>query len=268
MPDLFDDIWDWVSGGQVTRASEERGRLSSLRSRLETLVKSYSYWHEQGTILSKSLYRITIMAYGEVCRLHDVIEHLTINQRKIIEQSLKNKRYALKNIERSLLAINSVFDSSRQLLNTKQFAKDTLDGNLSILKDIPNGTGLATAGIYTIISGLDHYASLSSQINSLKAAQYEVLQRIDELEGAVLELKAKVHRADEMGAGLGKGISAFRKCHDIFYRKLFPRGEVSKQEREERLASGGKYFLDSENPLIVSIITSAGHLLKMVEAKP
>ena len=153
-------------------------------------------------------------------------------------------------------------------MDTKQFAEDTLDGSLSILEKMPNSTGLATAGIYTVISGLDHYASLSRQVGELKAEQYEVLERIDKLKDRLLELRAKVCRAEEMGAGLGKGITAFQHCYNEVYKKLFPKGEASKRMREARQASGGQYFLDSEKPLLKSLCDAGWYLIKMVDAKP
>ena len=109
MSSLFDDVWDWISGGQVSRAREEEGRLYDLRHRLKIMIKNYDYWHSQGKIMSKALHQITIMAFNEVNRLHGIIEHLTINQRKIIEHNLQGKKYALKDIERSLSAVKSVF---------------------------------------------------------------------------------------------------------------------------------------------------------------
>ena len=86
MSNLFDDIRDALSGGQVSKVREEEGRLLAYRSRLETLVKNYNYWSAQGTILSKSLYKITIMAFNEVRKLNDIFTHLTVRQGNIIEQ--------------------------------------------------------------------------------------------------------------------------------------------------------------------------------------
>ena len=111
MSDLFDDIWDWVSGGQVTRAREESGKLSNLHSRLEKLAGEYNHWHSKGKVLSKALYDIMIMAFNEVCKLQDIIEHLTVNQRKIAEYTIEGKKYASKDLERYLLALNSASDS-------------------------------------------------------------------------------------------------------------------------------------------------------------
>ena len=267
MSNLFDDIWDALSGGQVTRAREEKGKLFSLRSRLETTVKNYNYWYTQGTILSKSLYQITIMAFNEVRKLHDIFEHISVNQRNIIEHALQKKDYVLKDIEKSVSALNAISNSARGMLDTQKFAKDTLDNNLSILKEMPNSAGLASAGVYTLISGLEHYSSLNSQISQLKAGQYSVLKKIDKLEIKLFKLKAEVHRADELGVGIGKGLSVFRHSFDDFYRKFFPNGDDSKREREARLASGGTYFLDSEQLELRLLVNAGGYLLKMIEAK-
>jgi len=268
MPDIFDDLWDWVSGGQVTRAREERGKLDALHSRLEKLVKNYKYWHLQGTILSKALYQITIMAFNEVCKLNDIIEHLTIKQRKINEHTLRDKNYILKDIEQSISALKSISGSGGRLLDTKQFVQNTLDGNLAILEKMPNSTGLASAGVYTVISGLEHYTSLNSKIQDFKAGQYAVLKRIDKLEGKLYRLKAELHRADEIGVGLGKGITAFRHCYEDFRKDLFPNGEESKLKRKARAASGGAYFEDDEQRKVRLLLDAGGFLLKMIEAKP
>lgn len=268
MSGLFDDIWDWVSGGQITRNNIERSKLSTLRSKLETTVKNYNYWYSQSMILSKALYQVTIQAFTEICKLNDIKENLTVEQRNIIEHDFRNKKFKLKDIESAITALKSVSNSSGILLNTDKFFQGTLDDSLSILKDMPNNTGLATAGIYTLISGLDHYASLNNQFQELKSGQYEALKRIDKLEGRLLELKVKIHRADEMGAGLGKGISTFHHCYNDVYEKLFPKGEESKRQREARKAAGGKYFLDSEKQEIKFILEAAKYILKMVEAKP
>jgi hypothetical protein len=268
MSDLFDSIWDWVSGGQVSRNQQEEIRLAGLHVRLETLVKNYNYWYLQGTILSKALYQITILAFNGVCKIQDKIRHLSVKQRDIVEHTLQNKKYDLKDIEQTLAALSSISFLSGKSIGTRQFAQDTLDGNLAILKELPNGVGLASAGIYTLISGLEHYTTLSSQFNELKSGQYEALKKIDKLESGLFKLKAQVHRADEMGVSIGKGISAFNHCFDDVHSKLFPNGEKSKQERKNRAASGGGYFLDSEKQEIKSLLESAGYVLKMVEAKP
>lgn len=260
----FDDIWDWISGGQVTRNKMEESELSGLRYKLEKRVNSYNKWHRRGIILSKAMYQITITAFSEVCKLHDMINHLSIKQRNIVEHSLQNKNYALKDIERTLSTLK-VHSSSWE---TQQFAKNTLDGGLSIMRELPGKAGLATAGIYTVIQGLEHYANLNNQLAQIKAQQYEMLKSIDKIEEKLFELKMTVHRADERGLGLGKGITAFRYCFDDVNKKLFPKGEESKKEREQRVANGGDYFLENEKPEIESLIACAGYVLKMVEAQP
>ncbi|MCL1991458.1 MAG: hypothetical protein FWG66_00730 [Spirochaetes bacterium] len=264
MSDLFDGIWDMVSGGQVSRNQMEQNKLYQLRERLEKAIKSYERWHKRGTVLARALYKITLMAFGEVCKLQDMIAHLSIAQRGIVEQKLQKKHYALQDIEKSL----SYLKSHSASLSTERFAKNTLAGGLSILEKMPNKTGLATAGVYTLIEGLDHYASLNRQFSDLKAQQYEVLEKIDRIEDEVWKLRVQVRRADEMGLGLGKGISAFQYCYNDVYKKLFPNGDASKKERENRVATGGTYFLDNEKPEIESLLAAAGYVLKMVEAKP
>jgi hypothetical protein len=268
MSDLFDNIWDWVSGGQVSRNQQEEMRLSALHGRLETLTKNYNYWYLQETILSKALYQITILAFNDVCKIQDIIKHLSVKQRNIVEHSLQTSKYDLKDIEQTLAILSTISFHSGKIMDTRQFAQDTLDGNLAILKELPNGVGFASAGVYTLISGLEHYATLNSQFNELKAGQYEALEKIDNLESRLFKLKAQVHRADEMGVSIGKGVFAFKHCFVDVYNKLFPNGEKSKQERENRATSGGNYFLDSEKQEVKSLLETAGYVLKMVEAKP
>ena len=264
MSDLFDQIWDWVSGGQITRNQMEEAKLAKLRERLEKTIKSYERWHRRSSVLAKSLYKITIMAFDEVCKLQEIMGHLTVQQRTIMEQTLERKQYALKGIERSLSYLSSISAS----FTTERFVKETLQGSLTILQEMPNKAGLATIGIYTVIQGLDHYASLNQQFSELKEQQHKVLKNIDKIEEKTWQLRTQAHRADEMGLGLGKGISAFQFCYNDVSKKLFPKGELSKQEREKRVANGGTYFSDSEKPEIESLLTAAGYVLKMVEAKP
>jgi chromosome segregation ATPase len=266
MSELFDGFWDWLSGGQVTRNEAERRRLNELQGEIDRLRKKYHKWHDRGRILSRSLYRITLMAFKEVCKMQDIISHLTVKQRRIVEYSLKNEKYELKEIEKSIAALNSSLPSLN--IDSEQFMHDTVKGNMEILEALPNQGGLAATGIYTAISALEYYTALENQNTALKAGQYEALNVIDEIKKKLFELKVEVYRIDEMGTGIGKGITAFRYCFDAFSAKLFPLGEESKRQRESRLASGGTYFLDSEEPEVQALLISAGFVLEMIEAKP
>jgi hypothetical protein len=263
-----DKFVDWLTGGQLSHARKESAELFCLEGRLKALVKNYKYWYQKAQILSKALYRITLQAYLEVSKIHDIISHLSINQRKIAEHTLQNKHHTLKNIEASIDSLRSISGSSGAVLDTGSFIDRIFDGSVEILESMPGKGGLAAAGIYTVISELQHISSLGNEIYALKAGQHEALKNIDKMQYRLLDLKTKMQRFEEMGMGLGKGLTAFQYCFNDFQRKLFPEGEKSRQERENRVAAGGRYFSDSEQPEIESLLISAGFLLKMIEAKP
>jgi hypothetical protein len=102
----------------------------------------------------------------------------------------------------------------------------------------------------------------------LKQGQYEALKKIDKLEEKLYLLKTYVERFDELGAGIGKGLTAFKHCFNDFYKKMFPHGESSKKERTDRMKSGGNYFMEKENKDLEILLKTVGYLLNMIEAKP
>jgi hypothetical protein len=231
---LHDGIVNLFTDGKLSEAKNEQTRLSVLGHELETLVYKYKYLREKAKLLSKSLYQITKTAYHEVSHIRDIIPHLSVNQRSIIEHGLQNERYVLKDIEHTL---------------------DTLQSF---------SYGNVSHGFFADI--FDN--ALSREIALLKAGQYEALQNIDTIKSRLFELEASMYRFDEIGMGIGKGVTAFRYCFKDFRRKLFPKGKESKLERQARVASGGLYFLENEQPEVESLVISAGFLLKMIEAQP